>query len=307
MQRKPKVTVIGSANVDLVIETDRFPSPGETILGNTFHQFLGGKGANQAVAASRLGADVTFIGSVGEDIFGQQIVDNLRKEKVNVEHVLTIPTVSSGIANIQVAENDNIITVIPGANANLTEEYIQSLSAVIVASDIVVLQLEIPLEAVTIAIEIADKGNVPVILNPAPAVPLPEDLLRKVTFITPNETEMAILTSNAGQDFSVLFQQMFALGSKSVVMTYGKHGVIYGERQRELQNYPALTVQAIDTTGAGDTFNAAFAVCIACGKSVEEAIVYANAAAALSITKLGAQTGMPTEDEVNRFLKRLSD
>lgn len=303
MNRKPKVTIIGSANIDLVTQIDRFPGPGETILGNDFHQFLGGKGANQAVAASRLGANVTFIGSVGYDTFGNQIVDNLRKEKVNVDHIITIPDISSGIANIQVAEKDNIITVIPGANSKLTKEYIHSLLEVILASDIVVLQLEIPLETVGVAIEYAYEGNIPVILNPAPAVSLPNELLRKVTYITPNESEIAILTSNKGQDFEVLFKEMFALGTKHIVMTHGKDGVIYGDSQRHLQYFPSFNVEVMDTTGAGDTFNAAFAVSIARGKSAEEAIVYGNAAAALSITKLGAQTGMPTEEEVSQFLK----
>lgn len=297
---KPKVTVIGSANIDLVTQTEAFPMPGETLLGKGFHHFPGGKGANQAVAAARLGGDVTFIGCVGDDDYGRQIKENLQIENVNVEHMLTSEIVESGIANIVVAEKDNAIIVIPGANHELNPEYVQSLTDVILASDVVVLQLEIPIESVETAVSVAHKGNIPIVLNPAPAVPLSEELLQQITYITPNETEIKVLT--AEEDIKRSFEKLFVIGSKNVILTRGSKGVAYGSSEKQsVQHYEACRVEVTDTTGAGDTFNAAFAISIAEGNNISHAINYANAAAGLSITKLGAQTGMPTFKEVEEF------
>lgn len=297
---KPKVTVIGSANIDLVTQTNSFPKLGETLLGKDFQHFPGGKGANQAVAAARLGGDVTFIGCVGDDDYGKQIKENLQIENVNVEHIFTSEIVESGIANIVVAEKDNAIIVIPGANHELNPEYVHSLADVILASDVIVLQLEIPIETVKAAVSVAHKGNIPIVLNPAPALPLPEELLQQITYITPNETEIKVLTDEEDIDRSI--EQLFAIGSKNVILTRGHKGVAYGSSENQsVRHYEACRVEVTDTTGAGDTFNAAFAVSIAEGKNISEAINYANAAAGLSITKLGAQTGMPTFKEVKEF------
>ncbi|WP_042146605.1 ribokinase [Paucisalibacillus sp. EB02] len=303
MVQRSKITVIGSANIDLVTETNRYPKLGETLLGNKFHQFPGGKGANQAVAASRLGAEVTFIGCVGQDDYGKQVIDNLTNESVNVNHVIVNSSVETGIANITVAEDDNAIIVVPGANSMLAPEHIKSLEEIIHTSDVVVLQLEIPIETVEAAVNIAYQKKIPVILNPAPAAKLSEDLLNKITYITPNESEIAFLTSESEEaSIESLFANMYNHGSNYVIMTCGERGVFYGNPTNNLQHVKACLVETIDTTGAGDTFNAAFAVSIATGKSIADAIDYANSAAALSVTKLGAQTGMPTCKEVDIFI-----
>lgn len=303
MVQNPKITVIGSANIDLVTETNRYPKLGETLLGKRFHQFPGGKGANQAVAASRLGAEVTFIGCVGQDDYGKQVIDNLTKESVNVNHVVVNSRVETGIANITVAEDDNAIIVVPGANSSLRPEHIQALEEIIHKSDVVVLQLEIPIETVEAAVHIAYQKGVPIILNPAPAAKLTKEILKKITYITPNESEIAFLTSESEEaSLESLFTNMYNLGSNYVIMTCGERGVYYGDSSSSLQHVEACSVKTIDTTGAGDTFNAAFAVSIAMGNSIQDAIEYANSAAALSVTKLGAQTGMPTIEEVEKFI-----
>jgi len=304
MLQVPKITVIGSANIDLVIQADRFPQPGETMLGNAFNQFMGGKGANQAVAASRLGADVTFIGCVGDDLYGENVKANLQKEKVNIEHVVTVQDTTTGLANILVAENDNVITVIPGANYRLTYDHVVELEETIATSDAIVLQLEILLDTVEKAVELAHKHDVPIILDPAPAAKLSDHLLSKVNYITPNETEMKMLSVTQTNDHAKQFQKMFSIGVKHVIMTRGAEGVIYGNKEQQtMENYDAFQVNVVDTTGAGDTFCAAFSVAIAKGKLISEAIHFATAAASLSTTKLGAQIGMPTEEEVEQFMQ----
>src|SRR5690625_1585890 len=304
MLQVPKITVIGSANIDLVIQADRFPQPGETMLGNAFNQFMGGKGANQAVAASRLGADVTFIGCVGDDLYGENVKANLQKEKVNIEHVVTVQDTTTGLANILVAENDNVITVIPGANYRLTYDHVVELEETIATSDAIVLQLEILLDTVEKAVELAHKHDVPIILDPAAAAKLSDHLLSKVNYITPNESEMKMLSVTQTNDHAKQFQKMFSIGVEHVIMTRGAEGVIYGNKEQQtMENYDAFQVNVVDTTGAGDTFCAAFAVAIAKGKLISEAIHFATAAASLSTTKLGAQIGMPTEEEVEQFMQ----
>lgn len=305
MVNGPKITVIGSANVDLVIQADRFPQPGETILGHAFNQFMGGKGANQAIAASRLGSDVTFVGCVGDDLYGKEVKVNLENENVNIEHVVTEHDITTGIANILVAESDNIITVIPGANHRLTATHMENLEEVIASSDAVVLQLEILFDTVEKVVELANKHDVPVILDPAPAAQLSNDLLKKVNYMTPNESEMRLLSGEETNNFDVQFQKMFAIGVKHVIMTRGASGVLYANKDEQtIQSFRAYEVDVVDTTGAGDTFCAAFAVAIAGNKSISEAIQFATAAASLSTTKLGAQTGMPTETEVIQFMQK---
>lgn len=301
----PKVTVIGSANIDLVITTRQQPKMGETVFGKSFHEFLGGKGANQAVAAARLGGDVTFIGSVGKDHYGDLVIENLKKETVHVDNMIIADDVETGTAHITVTDHDNAIVVIQGANHQLSPTHIQALEEIIQTSDVIVLQLEIPVETVASAIRIADQSNIPIVLNPAPATALPKDLLSKVTYITPNETEIEALLDEKladDNDYESAVKKLLSQGAEHVVLTLGDKGVLHGTAKSDtITHYPSCEIQPVDTTGAGDTFNGAFAVSIALGKSVSESIIFANKAAALSITKLGAQTGMPTTEEVIEF------
>ncbi|ADC49330.1 ribokinase [Alkalihalophilus pseudofirmus OF4] len=305
MNQRPKVTVIGSSNVDYVVRASKYPKVGETIIGSEFTQFMGGKGANQAVAAARLGADVTFITAIGEDSQGSEIKDNLLKENVNVEGIHKDTDESSGIAFINVSDDTNKITVIPGANYKLKPEHIEIQKTAISSADIVLIQMEIPIDTVIKAMEVACEFNIPIILNPAPAQILSEELLGKATYLTPNVTEMQVITGlplsnqQSIQDgFSLLFNQRV----KNIILTRGEEGVLFGSHDEPLlREVQSMKVHPVDTTGAGDTFNGGLAYSLACGNDLEAAIQFANVAAALSVTKHGAQSGMPTLKEVNAF------
>lgn len=294
MIEQPKITVVGSLNMDLVTITDQLPERGETLIGQHFQMNPGGKGANQAVAAARLGACTTMIGCVGNDTFGKQLIENLAENGVNVVNVEPVTHSITGTATILVSEEDNRIIVTPGANNEVTVDFIESKRDIIANSDVVVLQLEIPLESVIRAVEIAKENDVKVILNPAPIFELPHSLLKQVDYVTPNEHEKKVLIQNEQQE-----QEL----QEKLIVTLGEHGVAFYE-DGQLVNIPANKVQVVDTTGAGDSFNGALAVALSEGKSLREACIYSSAVAALSITKLGAQTGMPTVEEVNEFLKK---
>lgn len=294
MIEQPKITVVGSLNMDLVTITDQLPERGETLIGQHFQMNPGGKGANQAVAAARLGACTTMIGCVGNDTFGKQLIENLAENGVNVDNVEPVTYSITGTATILVSEEDNRIIVTPGANNEVTVDFIESKRDIIANSDAVVLQLEIPLESVIRAVEIAKENDVKVILNPAPIFELPHSLLKQVDYVTPNEHEKKVLIQNEQQE-----QEL----QEKLIVTLGEHGVAFYE-DGQLVNIPANKVQVVDTTGAGDSFNGALAVALSEGKSLREACIYSSAVAALSITKLGAQTGMPTVEEVNEFLKK---
>ncbi|MBB6176068.1 ribokinase [Anoxybacillus tengchongensis] len=289
--RKPKITVIGSINMDLVTIATRMPMQGETVLGETFRLIPGGKGANQAVAAARLGADVHLIGAVGTDSFGTLLLQHLEKEEIVVDGVKPVTDVETGVATIVISEGDNRIIVVPGANYTLCPDDLERWEEKMATSDICLLQLEIPLPVVERAVAIAKRHGVRVILNPAPAQPLPDTLLDQVDFLTPNEHERDIVL--AGRSIKKWTQKF--------IVTEGKRGVSF-QRHGEWVLIPGFHVPVVDTTGAGDTFNGAFAVALSKGMALEEACRYANAAAALSVTKLGAQTGMPTEKELESFL-----
>ncbi|WP_047154652.1 ribokinase [Aneurinibacillus tyrosinisolvens] len=302
--KKSKVTVIGSINMDLVTETPRVPAIGETVLGRNFSTFPGGKGANQAVACARLGAEVTMVGCVGDDGFGRELVHYLLTEHILMDYVEPVTHTATGIASITVQDGDNSIVVVPGANHELTVKKVAALETIIQHSDIVLLQLEIPLETVEAAANIAHKHGVPVVLNPAPAVRLPENLLDKVSFITPNEHELAIMAGAEGEqaeDYCSLMQRY----PGKVVMTKGSEGAYYVLPDGSVGHEPGRKVEVMDTTGAGDTFNGALAVMLAEGKSLEEATKYAVAASALSVTRFGAQSGMPTKDQVDNFIQQM--
>lgn len=286
------ITVIGSINVDMVTTTALVPEQGQTVAGKDFQIKPGGKGANQAVAAARLGADVNMIGKVGQDAYGEEMLRVLTEENVTASMVEAAPGVSTGTANIIVSNQDNRIIVVPGANHEVTPAYVERFTEEILKSDLVLVQFEIPLETVRYILDLCSKHKIPVVVNPAPAAELPDEYWRKATYITPNETEAAQLFSKPDAE---LWQKL--------IITKGEHGVIYYENDREKQ-LPAYTVQPVDTTGAGDTFNGAFCVALSEGKSVEAAIDFANAAAALSIQKFGAQAGMPTHSEVLQFIEK---
>lgn len=288
---KSKVCVIGSINMDLTVETDKVPAKGETVLGKNFAENPGGKGANQAVAAARLGADVHMIGAVGADTFGETLLSHLQREKVNISGIEKLEGTSTGIANIIVSDNDNRIIVAPGANAFVTPQVVEKYKQWIIDSDVIVMQLEIPIETVIYALNIAAENNIPAIVNPAPFQQLPEVIYEKSAYLTPNEIELK------GMEKDVEITSI----KEKLIITRGDEGVEYfsGDTKRKV---PAFSVEVKDTTGAGDTFNGALAMKIAGGAPLEEAILFANAAAAISVTKVGAQGGMPDRKEVENFL-----
>ncbi|CEG25723.1 ribokinase [Bacillus sp. B-jedd] len=291
MDIRPRITVVGSINMDLVTITAKLPKKGETLIGQQFIMNPGGKGANQAVAAARLGAQVKMIGCVGNDSFGVSLMQHLQNEGIDISNVEPV-TDSTGTATILVSDNDNRITVVPGANRYVTADFVESKREVISESDILIVQLETPLDGVEKAVEIAREKNITVILNPAPICALPAKLIEQVTYLTPNEHEYTQLTENMAQQ---------AIQDK-VILTKGSKGVSFFANGAEVE-IPAYKVETTDTTGAGDSFNGGLAYALGTGKSLEEACQFGNAVAALSTTKLGAQKGMPTINEVKTFRK----
>ncbi|MDR7075640.1 ribokinase [Neobacillus niacini] len=292
-----KITVIGSINMDLVTSTNQIPKVGETVLGQSFHTIPGGKGANQAVAAARLGGDVTMIGAVGDDSFGNTLVNHLTNQGINTENIMKVKDTSTGIASIIVSEGDNSIIVVSGANSHITPEVIEKNEDKIFDSYILLVQLEIPLESVMRAVELAKKHGVLTILNPAPIQKLPNELIEMVDYLTPNEHEQALLfASLEGTE-----QELEKLKEKCIV-TKGSKGVMIYKNGGKIE-IPSIRVEAVDTTGAGDSFNGALAFSLCEGAEIEEACRFANVVGAISVTKLGAQSGMPTKKEVKEFLQ----
>lgn len=283
--------------MDLVTATKKVPQVGETVLGQSFHTIPGGKGANQAVAASRLGADVTLIGCLGDDTFGRELPDYLQNQGINTDYVRTISDVSTGIASITLSDGDNSIIVVQGANMFVTPEMVEEHESIIANSDILLLQLEIPLESVEKAVELAKRNQVKVVLNPAPIQPLPKSLLQKVDYLTPNEHEQSMLLSS--DEWTE--EERKELLAKCIVTKGSKGVTLFQNGETNIESYQ---VNVVDTTGAGDTFNGALAVSLCGGANLEAACKFANAAGALSVTKLGAQSGMPTLVEVNNFLEQ---
>ncbi len=304
----PRVCVVGSANVDYTVELPRLPSPGETVSGGTLLVNLGGKGANQAMAARRLGGEVRMIGCVGDDADGRRIGESLAAAGIGVEGLLVSGEAATGTALIMVdAEGRNQIAVAPGANHRLTVEMAASHSAAIAWADIVACQLETPLPVVRWALAEAQRHDVTTILNPAPVQPLDEDILALVDFLTPNEHEAARLTGLAVDSLDsarAAAVRLLASGAGTVLVTLGERGVLacYDDNAA---HFPAFTVQAVDTTAAGDAFNGALAMGLAAGGTLEQAIPLANAAAALACTKRGAQDSLPGRAEVEAFLRSL--
>jgi ribokinase len=300
-----KIVVVGSSNTDMVVKTPHLPAPGETVLGGEFVMAAGGKGANQAVAAARLGAEVTFVARVGQDVFGEQVLAGFEREGLITEHVTADPTAASGVALILVdAMGENSIAVASGANACLSPGDVQRARQAIEAADVLLLQLETPLETVLAAAQIAHRAGVRVILNPAPAPadPLPAALLACVDILTPNENELALL-AGASASVEQAAGQVLSQGVETVIVTLGARGALIVTRNTR-QTVPSFPVDAVDTTAAGDAFNGGLAVALSEGKKLAKAIRFANACGALAATRLGAQPSLPTRAEVAPFWKR---
>lgn len=290
-----KIVVIGSASMDLVVTSAKRPGAGETVLGDSFKTVPGGKGANQAVAAARLGAEVTMVGCVGDDSFGETILSNLQSNGVLTDYVEPVTGMESGTAHIILAEGDNSIVVVKAANDRITPEYVDQAEKAIQAADIVLIQQEIPEETVMHVSAICAKYQVPLMLNPAPARPVPSVVIERAAYITPNEHEAAILFHDEP------LGDVLRRYPNKLIVTEGKKGVRYFDGMQEVV-VPGYKVEAVDTTGAGDTFNGAFAVALAEGMSLTDSLRFANRAASLSVMKFGAQGGMPSRLEVEGSL-----
>jgi ribokinase len=300
------IVVVGSSNTDMIIKMERIPRPGETLLGGEFVMAAGGKGANQAVAAARAGGAVTFVARVGQDMFGEQALGGFVKDRINVDYISKDKSVASGVALIFVAKDgENSIAVASGANSKLSPADIKKAKAAIVAARILVIQLETPLETVEAVVAMAAEKGVQVILNPAPARPLPDELLRQVAVLTPNETEAELLTGIKIDSDAAAAKAAAALSAKgvrTVMITLGARGVWVADGQVN-QLVPGFKVTAVDTTAAGDVFNGALAVALAEEQPLVEAARFANAAGALSVTKMGAQPSAPRRKDILAFIK----
>ena len=302
---KTTIIVVGSSNTDMIIQLDRLPRPGETILGGEFTSAAGGKGANQAVGAARAGGQVTFIARVGQDMFGDQAVAGFIKEGIDTDHVLRDKSRPSGVALIFVAKDgENSIAVAGGANGELSPTDVGKAKNLFASAGMLVMQLETPLATVQAAADLAARAGVRVILNPAPARTLPDKLLKKVSIITPNETEAELLTGikvDSEAAASKAADKLLTRGVKTVIITLGSRGAfVAGEGVRKL--VPGFKVKAVDTTAAGDVFNGALAVALGEGRPVIEAVRFANAAAAISVTRPGAQPSAPARKEIELLL-----
>ena len=303
---KPKIVVVGSSNTDMVIKLGWLPKPGETILGEEFIMAAGGKGANQAVAAAMLGGDVTLVARVGADIFGEQAIQNFQKVGINTDFIITDKENASGVALIYVdKKGENTIAVASGANSKLSKEDVTTAEQKIKSANILLLQLETPLETVQYAARLASEAGVKVILNPAPARELDETLLRTITILTPNESETELLTGIKVDDEKSAIRAAEVLKEKGVseiIITMGAKGSFL-IRDNKAFLIPTKKIKAIDTTAAGDAFNGALSYALAKKEPLDKAVRFANLVGALSATKLGAQPSMPTYDELCSFSK----
>lgn len=294
-----KIVVVGSANMDMVMRTDRIPAIGETMKGEGFFLSAGGKGANQAVACARMGAETWFVGKVGDDIFGQSLLGSLKEFGVRTGLMTAEPNATTGVAAITVCGGNNFIILHDGANGRVTPEYIRSFERDILSADAVMLQLEIPMESVYAAIELV-KGKVPVFLNPAPAVPMDEAILRGVDYFTPNEIECRTYTNVAIQSVEDALDALNILRAKGIrfpLITLGEKGVVYFNGSENVYK-EGRKVVPVDTTAAGDTFSGTLAAMIASGKSMDEAVDLAQLAASIAVTRMGAQQSIPSISEI---------
>jgi len=299
------ILVIGSLNADLVVRAPRFPAPGETIQGEDLATIPGGKGANQAVAAARLGAQVAMTGRVGSDAFGSMLIENLRQNHVDASRVLPDETAATGTAIIVVnADGQNSIVLSPGANGKITPAHIEP--SLIPPAKLLLLQFEIPLETVVHAARLAKEKGLRVLLNPAPARPVPEELLGLCDLVLPNETELASLTGKPVGDLAsaeAAARWLVRRGAKNVIVTLGENGALLVNEERT-KHIPSFKVAVVDTTAAGDAFVGGLAVGLLDGQTLEDAVQYGCACGALAVTRFGAQPSLPTSEEVATLLKR---
>jgi ribokinase len=302
--QKP-IVVVGSINLDLVVTADRIPQVGETIIGKSFNTFHGGKGANQAVAAAKLGYPVAMVGNVGSDGFGTQLRRGLEQAGVDTTYVGTQEG-ASGVALITTGQRgENNIVVVPGANAQLTPKLLENAAVVLKHAGMLLAQLEIPLETVEYLAEFAERYDIPLMLDPAPARELSARLLRRVTWVTPNESETRELlknvVENGDEDMREAAESLLDCGAKNVLLKLGARGCLIAPGNLSKELVPAFAVKVVDTTAAGDAFNAGFAVGLMRGLTVKRSAVFASAVAAISVTRAGAQPSMPTLTEVQAF------
>ena len=311
-KEKGYTLIIGSSNMDLNIYSERLPKPGETVTEGVFKQFLGGKGANQAVAAVRAGSKTIFIGKIGKDAFGDQMMARLTNEGIEMSHVIRDSEVPSGLAFIMIDKNgENMISVAPGANARLTPSEILTKSEIIKNAKTLIVQMELPIETIEEIYNIASEGNVIRILNPAPLKLIPSDILMKIDIIIPNEGELYRLHSLLGynelkalegkEKIIEASKDISRTGVKIIITTLGSKGcIIYKRENNEIIKVPAFKVKAVDTVGAGDCFNGVLASYLCKGETIEDAVKYATAAASIAVTRKGAQESMPFLHEIER-------
>ncbi len=308
--QNPKVVVVGSFNMDLVAKAGRRPQKGETLRGETFGMFIGGKGSNQAVAAARLGADVTMIGRLGTDLFGDTLMAAHAKAGIHTDYVIQDTAVGTGVASILIdADGDNSIVLVPQANMRLSVADIERASESIAAADVLLLQLEVPIAASQRAAEIAKSNDATVVLNPAPAQELPDDFLAQVDILTPNEVETESLSGvrvSTAMDAERAAKVLLDKGLSAVILTLGERGALL-LTPNLMQQVPAYSVEVVDTTAAGDAFCGALATGLARGENLVDAVAFANAAGALAVTVLGAAPSMPTAAQVEAFCERHND
>lgn len=307
MATQPKICVVGSTMIDLISKVPRLPRLGETLVGHSFHLGYGGKGANQAVMAAKLGAQVTMVNKVGRDVFGEGTLKNFREQGIDTTHVVFDESRFSGVAPIFVDDNaQNCIVIVPGANLGLSPEDVHKAERVILDADILICQLEISVETTLEAFRVARRGKVRTILNPAPAAEIPDELLQLSDICAPNETETELLT---GQPVGTLAEaeaaarKLLARGTGTVILTLGERGALLVDKNT-VENIPAIKVDAVDPTGAGDAFIGSLAVFMGEGLSLRDAIRRANAVAALSVTRIGTQVSFPKRAEADDFLKQ---
>ena len=300
------IIVVGSVNLDLVAHAENIPWPGETLTGNSFRTFLGGKGANQAVAAARLGYPTTMVGNVGDDTFGAELRGGLSHAGVSSEAVDTVPGASGVALIVTAADGQNSIVVIPGANGKLVPEQLARQTHLLQQAGILLTQLEIPLESVEYLADFAEQHNIPFMFDPAPARALSAALLKKVTWLTPNETEAAALLNRGVLQPSDGMEAATALlqkGPRNVILKFGARGCVLAAGGQRPEVIPAFSVVPVDTTAAGDAFSGGFAVGLMRGHSPRDCAIFASAVAAISVSRCGAQSSMPTDREVQLFLR----
>lgn len=308
MSSKPKICVVGSCMIDLISRVPRLPKLGETMFGHEFHMGYGGKGANQAVMAAKLGAQVSMVAKLGRDVFGDGTLKNYQEQGIDTTHVRFDDTRFSGVAPIFVDDRaQNFIVIVPGANLGLSPADVQDARETIRASEILICQLEIPVETTLEAFRTAKSANVRTILNPAPAAPLPDELLQLTDICAPNETETELLTGlpvNTLAEAEAAARKLLARGPKTVILTLGERGALVAD-ENTVESVPAIRVNAVDPTGAGDAFVGSLAVFLGEGLEFADAIRRANAVAALSVTRVGTQVSFPLRQEADEFLQKM--